>query len=154
MTIRSSKPSNREERSVTAGSAGKLFDDSLRQRPPLGRQGDHTLLRRVAVDRVERCRDHVDAQHHAGTATVRLVVHLAGPERRRVAIVEEAQLELGSEHRGERPLLRHPRERVRNLGEDVEAQGRMRLAVVGEAPCDEHAARSEVDVEHARLDEW
>ena len=76
-----------------------------------------------AVGGVERCCDDVDAQHHAGTAAVRLVVDLAGAERRRVAIVEEAQLELGAEHRGERALLGHPRERVRNLGEDVEAQG-------------------------------
>jgi hypothetical protein len=30
----------------------------------------------------------------------------------------------------------------------------MRLLVVGKAPCDQHAARSEIDVEHTCVDEW
>ena len=49
-----------------------------------------------------------------------LVVDLAGPERRRVAVAEEAQLELGAEHGSERPLLGEPGERVREEREDVE----------------------------------
>ena len=124
MTIRSSKPSKRDESSVSARLGGELLDHRLRQLPPLRRQRDHALLGRAAVDGVERGRDDVDPQHHARAAAVRLVVHLAGAQRRRVAVVEEAQLELGAEHRGERPLLGHPRERVRNLGEDVEAHSR------------------------------
>ena len=132
----------------------ELLDDGLRQRPALRRQGDDALRGLLAVDRVERRRDDVDAQHHPGAAAVRLVVHLAGAERRRVAVVEEPQLELGAEHGRERPLLGHPRERVRNLGEDVEAHSSGRLLVgVREAAGDEDPARFEVDVEHARVDE-
>ena len=128
VTIRSSKPSNREESSVRAGSVASSSTTACVSGLPCGVSAIDTLLGRVAVDGLERSRDDVDAQHHAGTAAVRLVVHLAGAQRRRVAIVEEAQVELGAEHRGERPLLGHPRERVRNLGEDVETQGRLRLA--------------------------
>ena len=142
----------REERQRRLG--GELLDDGLRQRPPLRRQRDHPLLGRLAVDGVERGRDDVDAQHHPGAAAVGLVVDLAGAQRRRVAVVEEPQLELGAENGGERPLLGHPRECVRNLGEDVETQSRSRLLVgVREAAGDEDPARVEVDVEHAALDE-
>ena len=115
--MRSSNPSKRES-SVSAGSAAKLLH-GLRQRPSLWRERDHAPVGRGAVDRVERGRD-VHAQHHPRPAAVRLVVDLAGAEGRRVAVVEEPQLELGAEHGGEGPLLGQPAERVRHLGEDVD----------------------------------
>jgi hypothetical protein len=37
-----------------------------------------------------------------------------------VAVVEEAQIELGAEHGGDRALLGLPREGVRKQGEDVD----------------------------------
>ena len=74
----------------------------------------------AAVDRVERRGDRVDAEHHPGSAAVGLVVHLAGPQRRPVAVVEQPEVELGPEHRRERALLGHPPERVRDEREDVD----------------------------------
>ena len=74
--------------------ARELLDDVLGQLPPLRRERDHAVLRRAAVDGLQRGGDHVDAQHHSRAAAVGLVVHLAGVERRVVAVVEEAQLEL------------------------------------------------------------
>ena len=76
----------------------------------------------VAVGRLERGRDDVDAQHHARAAAVRVVVDLAVPERRRVAVVEQPKLELGAEHGSERTLLGEPGERVRDEREDIDAQ--------------------------------
>ena len=73
----------REERQRRLGR--ELLDDGLGQRPALRRQRDHALLGRAAVDRVERGCDDVDPEHHAGAAAVRLVVDLAGAQRRRVA---------------------------------------------------------------------
>ena len=51
-----------------------------------------------------------------------LVVDLAVPERRRVAVVEQPELELGAEHGSERPLLGEPGERVRDEREDIDSQ--------------------------------
>ncbi len=76
---------------------GELLDDRLRERASLRRERDHRAGAARAVRAIERRRDDVDAQHHPRAAAVRLVVHLAGAERRRVAVVEEAQLELGAE---------------------------------------------------------
>ena len=120
-TIRSSKPSKRAESSVSSSSLGELLDDRLRQRPPLRRQRDHALRPLVAVHRLERSGDDVDAQHHARAAAVRLVVDLAGAKRRRVAVVEETQLELRAEHARDRPLLGEPGEGVRDECEDVDS---------------------------------
>ena len=58
--------------------------DGLIELPPLRRQRHHAVLGDAAVDGVERCRDHVDAEHHARTAAVRLLVYLAALERREV----------------------------------------------------------------------
>ena len=107
---------------------GQLFDERLVQRPTLRRQRDHPRRRLASVDRLERCRDHVDPQDHSGTAAIRRVVDLAGAERSRVAVVEEPELELGAEDRGERFLLGQPAESVRYLGEDVETH-RARVSV-------------------------
>ncbi len=79
------------------------------------------MLRRAAVHGVECRRDDVDAQHHPRATAVRVVVDLAGAQRRRVAVVEDAKVELGSEHRCERSALPNPVERGRNEREDVEA---------------------------------
>jgi hypothetical protein len=76
----------------------------------------------LAVGRFERGRDDVDAQDHACAAAVRVIVDLAVPERRRVAVVEQPELELGAEDRGERPLLGEPGERMRKEREDIDSQ--------------------------------
>jgi hypothetical protein len=101
----------------------ELVDNGLRQLPPLRRERDHPVLGHAVVDGFERCGDDVDAQHHPGAAAVRLVVDLTRSQRRRLAIAEEAQVELRPEHRGDGTLLGEPRESVRNRSEDVELQG-------------------------------
>ena len=103
---------------------GELLDDVLRQLAALRRERDDTLVRHAAVDRVERSRDDVDPQHHAGAAAVRLVVDLRGTQRRAVAVREQAQIELAPEHGCNRRLLRQPGESMRNEREDVELHGR------------------------------
>ena len=108
-----------EERQLVRGR--ELFDDLLRQRASFRRERDHPLRPRIAVHGLERGRDDVDAQHHAGAAAVGLVVDLAGAERRRLAVVEEPQVELGPEHRADRPLLGEPGEGVRDECEDVDS---------------------------------
>ena len=70
----------------------------------------------AAVGGLERGGDDVDAQDHPRAAAVRLVVDLAGAERRRVAVVEEAQLELAAEDVRDRPLLGQPGIGVRERG--------------------------------------
>ena len=79
------------------------------------------MLRNAAVDRVEGGRDDVDAKHHPGPAAVRLVVDLACAERRRVAVVEDAQLELRSQDCRQGTTLVQPVEGARDEREDVEA---------------------------------
>ena len=69
--------------------AGELLDHRLGQLPALRTERDHGVVHGPAVNSVERGGDDVDAQHHAGTASVRLVVDLAVPERRVIAIGEE-----------------------------------------------------------------
>ena len=100
---------------------GELLDELLVELPPLRRERDDAVLRHAAVHRVEGGRDDVDAQHHPGPAAVRLVVDLARAERRRVAVVEDSELELGAEHRRQRTALANPVERGGNEREDVEA---------------------------------
>ena len=100
---------------------GELLDDGLGQRPALRGQRDDPVIGGSAVRGVERGRDDVDAEHHAGAAAVRLVVDLPGAERRRVAVVEEAELELAPEHARKRLLLGEPGEGMGNEGEDVDS---------------------------------
>ena len=130
---------------------GELLDHPLVELAALRGERDDAVLRNPSVDGVERSRDHVDPQHHPRPAPVRSVVHLAVRERRRVAVAEEAKVDLGAEHRRERPLLGEPPEGVRNQREDVDLQGRLRLAVVREAGCNDNCARSEVDPADALL---
>ena len=111
----------REERERLLG--GELLDDAPASAAVPAASARRPGARGAAVRGVERRRDDVDAQHHPGAAAVRLVVDLAGAERRRVAVVEEAQLELAAEHARERLLLGEPGEGVGNEGEDVELQG-------------------------------
>ena len=98
--MRSSKPSKRAESSVSRSSPASS-STTAGQRPPLRRQRDDPVVGHAAVDGVERGRDDVDAQHHAGPAAVRLVVDLTGAQRRGVAVVEEPQIELVAEHGGD-----------------------------------------------------
>ena len=118
--MRSSKPSKRAERSVSASSPGELVDERLVELSALRREGDHPAAGALAVDGLERGADDVHAQHHSRAAPVRLVVHLAAGERRVVAVVEEAQVEPRAEHGRDRALLGEPGEGVRKQGEYVD----------------------------------
>ena len=109
--------------------SGEVFDQLLVEPASLGGQGDHPVFSVLVVRRFECGCDHVDAQHHARAAAVRVVVDLAVPERRRVAVVEQPQVELGPENGSEGPLLGEPGERVREEREDIDAQSRRRLAI-------------------------
>ena len=127
--MRWSKPSKRADRSVSAGSRRELLDELLVELPSLRRERDDAVVRRAAVDGVERGGDDVDAQHHPRPAAVRVVVDLARAQRSRVAVVEDAQLELGAEHRRQRTALANPGERVGDEREDVEAHDARTVAV-------------------------
>ena len=106
----------------------QLFDDLLRQRASLRRERRDPRGQRAAVGGVEGRRDDVDPQHHARAAPVRVVVHLPLFERCRVAVAEQAKIELSPEDGSEWPLLGEPGERVRDEREDIDAQSRRRLA--------------------------
>ena len=84
----------------------------------------------VAVDKgdaefTQKIAEIVGAMHADGTLTALsekwFGVDLTRAERRRVTVVQDPELELGSEYRGERTALLDPRERIRNQREDVEA---------------------------------
>ena len=79
------------------------------------------MPRGAAIDRVQRGRDDVHAQNHSRPASVRVVVDLARSEWRRVAVVEDAELELAAEHGRERAALARPVEGSGHEREDVEA---------------------------------
>ena len=99
----------------------ELFDELLVELPSLRRERDDAVVRRTAVHSVERGRDDVHPKHHPRPASVRVVVHLSGAQRGRVAVVEDAELELVPEHRRQRTSLANPVERGRNEREDVDA---------------------------------
>ena len=115
--MRSSKPSKRdgEERERRRSAASSSTTACVSGRP-LRRERDHRAGRRAAVGGLERRGDDVDAQHHPRAAAVRLVVDLAGAQRRRLAVVEETQLELGAEDARDRPLLGEPGDRRAGRG--------------------------------------
>ena len=118
---------SREERQQRLGR--ELLDELLVELASLRRQRDHPRRPGAgAVDRLERGVDDIDAEHHAGAATVRLVVYLPGPERREVPVAEQVQLELRPQDGGERPPLGHPGERLGYEREDVDAHGANRTA--------------------------
>ena len=104
----------------------ELFHDLLRQLPALRGQRDDPVVGHGAVGRVESSRDDVDPEQHPRAAAVRLVVHLPGTERRRVAVGEQPEVELGTEHRGDGALFGEPREGVGNEGEYVQLHGATR----------------------------
>jgi hypothetical protein len=109
--------------------ARELLDDALIELPSLRRESDHAVLRKPPVDTFERCRDHVDAEHHARAAAVRLVVDLAARERRPVAIVEEPKVELAPEDRGDGSLLGHGCKDMGHEREDIDPQSPGRLVI-------------------------
>ena len=127
--------------------AGELLDDRLVELAALRRERDHAVLGHAAVDGVERRRGDVHAQHHARPAAVRRVVHLAVRKRRRVAVAEEAQVDLGAEHGRERTLLGQPTEGVRNKGEDVDLHSGSVRETGGDVDC----ACAQVDLADALL---
>ena len=149
--MRSSKPSKRAERSVSAGSAASSSTTACVSGRPFGVSAI-TGPGRSAVDGFERGRDDVHPQHHPRPTAVRLVVDLARAQRRRVAVVEEPQLELPAEDARDRPLLCQPRIGVRDEGEDVDAHG---LGYSGSAnPVgDDDPPAGQIHLPDARLDE-
>src|SRR5258705_13494600 len=76
-----------------------------------------------AVDRFERGRDDVDAKHHPRAPSVGIVVHLTRGQWGRVAVVEDPELELVTEHGRDRTALLEPGECARDQGKDIEAHG-------------------------------
>ena len=120
----------------------------------LRRKRDDSMLGDAAVGGFERGGDDVDAQHHPRAAAVGLVVDLPGAERRRVAVAEEAQVELAAEDGRDGALLGQPREGVRNQCEDVDLhEGLGRLVGLVEPGRDNDSPRLEIDLPHAGLDE-
>ena len=73
-------------------------------------------------------------------------------QRRRVAVVEEAQLELGAEHGREGPLLGQPRERMRDEVKTSMHRG-VRLPVVAKPGREQRFAPRRGRPPHAGLDE-
>ena len=117
------KPFEPRRQDGDGGLRRELLDELLVELSSLRGERNHPRRAVVAVRGPKRGVDDVDAEHHAGAAAVGIVVHLPRAERRRIAVVEEAQLELGAEHGRERLLLGEPAEGVRDLGEDVDAHG-------------------------------
>ena len=142
VTMRSSNPSKREDRSVELLLGGELLDGRLVELAALRCQRDDTVVGDAAVDGVECCRNHVHAQHHSGAAAVGVIVDLARPQRGRVAVAEQPQVEAATENGGDGTLLGEPAEGMRNEGENVELQRKLRLPVVGEARSDNDSAPS------------
>ena len=98
----------------------ELLDEGLGELPAFRRQRNDAVLRDTPVDRVERRRDDVDAQHHAGARRRRARRRPAGHERRVVAVGVQPQVELAAENRRDGALLGQPGERVRDEREDIE----------------------------------
>ena len=149
--IRSSKPSKRAESSVSRSSPASSSTTAWSSWRPCGVSAIDAVVGHAAVDGVERGRDDVDAQHHPRPAAVRRVVDLAVRERRRVAVAEEAQVELRAEHGRQRALLGQPAEGVRNQGEDVDLHRAIEVTRRANPAGDDDPARREVDLADARL---
>ena len=58
--MRASKPSKRDESSVSRSSCGEFLDELLGELAALRGQRDHRVRRRLAIHRVERRGDDVD----------------------------------------------------------------------------------------------
>ena len=98
----------------------QLVREPVVEQPAGGREQNDPRLLAISVGGLQRRVDDVDAQHHPGAAAVRRVVHLAGIERRRVAVVEEAQLVPRAERVLHRALRGEPVERLREEREHVQ----------------------------------
>jgi hypothetical protein len=81
------------------------------------------MLGNSAVHAIECGRDDVNAQHHPRPTTIGLVVDLASAERCGVSVVEDPEVERGSEHRSYWTTLLYPCKGARDQGEDIEAHG-------------------------------
>lgn len=99
----------------------ELLDKILVELPSAGRESDDSVCGCAAIDGVESRSNDVDAQDHTRAAAIRLVVHLPGPERSRVAVAEDAKVELASEYGSDRTPLPQPFEGARDEREDVES---------------------------------
>ena len=108
----------REERERILGR--ELLDEILVELPSLRGERYDAPVGRPSVDRIERGGHDVDAQDHPRPSAVGIVVDLAGGKRRRVAVIEDPELEDCAEHRRERTTLPNPCERVGNERENVE----------------------------------
>ena len=117
--MRSSKPSNRAESSVTFSSSASSSTIDCVELAALRRQRDDPVLGDAAVGGFQRRGDDIHTQHHSRAAAVGVVVDLPGAERRRVAVTEQTKVELTAEHGRDGALLGEPREGVRDQSEDV-----------------------------------
>ena len=97
--------------------------------------------------------DDIYAQHHASATAVWFVIDLTGTKRREVSIAEDSELERATEDGSHGTLLAHPGERMWHEREDVDSHS-LTLAVRSEAPCDNHATRTYIHLEHARAHQW
>ncbi len=74
----------------------------------------------LPVGRLERRIDDVDPHHHPGAAAVGRVIDLPGAERRRLPVVEAAQLRAAADGVGDVALLAEPAEPLGEQGEDID----------------------------------
>src|SRR6185295_8281446 len=90
--------------------------------PRGGQQDDALSLTAFPVGSVQRRVYGVNPEHHARSAAVGGVVDLTAAERRRLAVVEEANLRAELERVGDVPLAEKPLEPLGEEGEDVNPQ--------------------------------
>ena len=107
-----------EQRQVRLG--GQLVGERVVEQPPGRREQHDPRHLAVRIGRLQGRVDDVDPQHHAGAAAIGRVVDLAGAERGRLAVVEEAQLVALVERVADRALRPEPVERLGEQREDVE----------------------------------
>ena len=99
----------------------ELLDELLVELSALGREGNHALSGAPPYTASSAAATTSTRSTIPSTPGVGVVVDLAGAQRRRFAVVEDAEVELGSEYRCEGSALPNPVERSRNEREDVEA---------------------------------
>ena len=123
----------------TEVAAGQLGRQRVVELAPLGSELDDAArladARRVGPEHgLERRAHHVDAQDHAGAATVRGVVHLGVLERRVVTVVPDAQVVAQAAG----PLRRAPgpdtSEGLGKQGEDIDPHRPCQLELTADPP--------------------
>jgi hypothetical protein len=118
---------------------GELLRHRIVERAPGCRQ-HHDPARRwarrapLAVHGAQGGIDDVDPQDHPRPAPIWRVVDLAVGERRRVAVVEEAQVMAEAQRVADVTLALEPVEPFREEGEDVDVHGASASIFMGRAP--------------------